>query len=89
MHGDYRSHILVQQIESGATVGANSCIHACIVHQGAQIGQRCVLLDGAVIGANSIIMPGSLVAPFKNVPPSQIWGGCPAKFLRDRYDKSY
>ena len=37
---------------------------------------------GVTIGAGSVIEPGSVVAPFTSVPPGQVWGGSPARYLR-------
>jgi acetyltransferase-like isoleucine patch superfamily enzyme len=46
------------------------------------IGTHVVILPGVTIGQGAIIAAGSVVN--KNVPPYQIWGGTPAKFLKDR-----
>ncbi len=45
------------------------------------IGMNTVILKGVHIGKNSIIAAGSVVV--KDVPANQIWGGNPAKFLRE------
>ena len=38
------------------------------------------------IGARTIIGAGSIVT--KNVPPNQIWAGNPAKFIKERQNKT-
>ena len=43
------------------------------------IGGNVIVMPGVVIGENSIIGASSLVN--KNVPPNEVWGGVPAKFL--------
>ncbi|GAB4405672.1 MAG: DapH/DapD/GlmU-related protein [Microscillaceae bacterium] len=45
------------------------------------LGMNTIVLKGVRIGENSIIAAGSIVV--KDVPPNQIWGGNPAKFLRE------
>lgn len=45
------------------------------------IGARSMILKGVTIGENSIIAAGSVVT--KSVPRNQIWGGNPAKFIRN------
>lgn len=45
------------------------------------IGARCIILKGVTIGKNSIVGAGSVVT--KNIPCNQIWGGNPAKFIRN------
>lgn len=44
------------------------------------IGAHSIILKGVEIGENSIIGSGSVVA--KSIPPNEIWGGNPAKFIR-------
>jgi acetyltransferase-like isoleucine patch superfamily enzyme len=46
------------------------------------IGAHAVILPGAAISDGSIIAAGSVVR--SSVPPCEIWGGVPAKKLRDR-----
>jgi maltose O-acetyltransferase len=45
------------------------------------VGANCVLLPGVTIGDNSLIAAGSVVS--HDVPPNEIWGGVPAKKLKD------
>ena len=45
------------------------------------IGARCIINKGVTIGARSIIAAGSVVAC--NIPSDQIWGGNPAKFIKE------
>lgn len=45
------------------------------------IGARSMILKGVTIGENSIIAAGSVVT--KSVPSDQVWGGNPAKFIRN------
>ncbi|WP_414617740.1 acyltransferase [Dyadobacter sp. 32] len=44
------------------------------------IGANCMILKGVTIGDRSVIGAGSLVN--KNIPPDEVWGGNPAKFIR-------
>ncbi|MEM8705071.1 MAG: acyltransferase [Actinomycetota bacterium] len=45
------------------------------------LGNRVIVHKGVTIGQDSVIAAGSIVT--KDVPPGQIWGGAPAKFIRD------
>lgn len=45
------------------------------------IGARSIITKGVSIGENSIIAAGSVVV--KDVPANQIWGGNPAKFIKE------
>lgn len=53
-----------------------------VVGDGVWIGARSVILDGVNIGNNSIVAAGSVVT--KNIPPLEIWGGTPAKKIKNR-----
>lgn len=46
------------------------------------IGSRSLIMKGVHIGDGAIIAAGSVVT--KDVPPYEIWGGNPAKFLKSR-----
>jgi len=45
------------------------------------VGANCVLLPGVTIGDNALIAAGSVVT--RDVPPNEIWGGVPARKLKD------
>lgn len=45
------------------------------------IGARCIIGKGIRIGEKSIIAAGSVVV--KDVPAGQLWGGNPAKFIKN------
>lgn len=51
------------------------------IKDGAFIGGHSIILKGVTIGKNSIIGAGSVVT--KSVPDNQIWGGNPAKFIKE------
>lgn len=46
------------------------------------IGANAIILKGVTIGTGAIIAAGSLVRT--DIPSYQIWGGVPARFLKDR-----
>lgn len=46
------------------------------------IGTAAIILQGVTIGDGSVIAAGAVVT--KNVPPYEVWGGVPAKFIRKR-----
>ncbi|WP_199269927.1 acyltransferase [Algibacter sp. L1A34] len=47
------------------------------------IGTNAIIIAGVTIGKGAIIAAGSVVN--KNVPDCEIWGGVPAKKIRDRF----
>ncbi|WP_262710533.1 acyltransferase [Dinghuibacter silviterrae] len=46
------------------------------------IGMDSIILKGVTIGSNVVVAAGSVVA--RDIPDNQIWGGNPAKFIRNR-----
>lgn len=50
--------------------------HHCWIGTGATVLQGVTIGDGAVIAAGAVVT--------KNVPPGEVWGGIPAKFIRKR-----
>lgn len=40
---------------------------------------RATILSGVEIGTNSIVGAGSLVT--RSIPPGEVWGGVPARFI--------
>ena len=63
-------HTPWEETRTGVTVGTN-----------VWVGANCVLLPGVTIGDNSLIAAGSVVS--RDVPPNEIWGGVPARKLKD------
>ena len=49
------------------------------------IGTAAIIMSGVTIGKGSIVAAGSVVT--KDIPPCEIWGGVPAKRIRDRFEK--
>ncbi|WP_289060982.1 acyltransferase [uncultured Zobellia sp.] len=55
----------------------------CIVEDDVWIGHGSTIIGGVKIGRGSIIAAGSVVT--KDVPPCEIYGGVPAKKIRERF----
>ena len=47
------------------------------------MGSGAIVLDGARLERESQVAAGALVAPGKVVPSGELWGGVPARKLRD------
>jgi putative colanic acid biosynthesis acetyltransferase WcaF len=53
------------------------------IRRGAWITTRCIVLQGVEVGENTVVTPGSVVQ--KSLPAEGIYGGNPAKFIRQRW----
>lgn len=65
------------------TIGHGAIIHACTIGDQAFIGMGAIILDEAVIEEKAMVAAGALVTPGKRVPTGQLWGGSPARYMRD------
>jgi acetyltransferase-like isoleucine patch superfamily enzyme len=55
-----------------------------IVEDDVWIGYGSIIIAGVIIGKGSVIAAGSVVT--KNIPPCEVWGGVPAKKIKDRFN---
>ncbi len=53
-----------------------------VVHDGCWIGAGSIILQGVSIGHKAVVAAGSVVT--KNIPPLEVWGGVPARFIKKR-----
>ncbi len=70
-------------IGSGVTVGHAAVLHGGTLEDGCLIGVRATVLDNAVVGKEALIAAGAVVLPDARVGPRELWGGVPARRLRD------
>jgi carbonic anhydrase/acetyltransferase-like protein (isoleucine patch superfamily) len=64
-------------------VGHNCIIHGCTLEDGSFVGMGATILDGAIVEGGAMVAAGALLTPNKRVPKGELWGGSPAKFLRN------
>lgn len=70
-------------IGDNVLVGHNCTIHGCRLEDGSFVGMGTTVLDGAVVESGAMVAAGALVTPGKRVIAGQLWGGSPARYLRD------
>jgi carbonic anhydrase/acetyltransferase-like protein (isoleucine patch superfamily) len=80
-------HTLYQRsttvIGDNVSVGHNVTIHGAEIKDNALIGMGSVVLDHAVVGEGAIVAAGSVVLGKTVIPPHTLWGGVPAKYIKD------
>ncbi|KAA6310365.1 Carnitine operon protein CaiE [termite gut metagenome] len=81
LHTLYQKSII--EIGDYVSIGHNVTIHGAKIEDYALIGMGATLLDHAVIGKGAIIAAGSLVLSNTIVEAGSIWGGIPAKFIKN------
>ena len=70
-------------IGNRVTAGHMCLLHACTIEDDAMIGMQATVMDRAVVEKGAMVAAGALVTPGKRVPAGELWGGSPAKKLRD------
>jgi len=75
------------EIGDGVIVGHGSILHGCTLEDECMVGLGCILYDGCVVEKHSILEAGSILTAGKRVGTRQLWGGNPAKFIREVTDK--
>ena len=76
-------------IGKGITIGHSALLHACTLEDGCFIGMHATVMDKAVVESGAMVASAALVAPNKRIPRGQIWGGNPAKFMRELTEKEF
>jgi carbonic anhydrase/acetyltransferase-like protein (isoleucine patch superfamily) len=70
-------------IGNDVTVGHMAVLHACTIEDEAFIGMMACVMDDAYVEKGAMVAAGALVTPGKRIPSGQLWGGSPAKFMRN------
>lgn len=80
-------HTLYQKstIEIGddVSIGHNVTIHGAKIRNFALIGMGAVVMDDAEVGEGAIVAAGSVVLSRTKIGPNELWGGAPAKFIKN------
>lgn len=70
-------------IGNNVVLGPGSLVHGGKLGDGCVVGANAQILDNASIGAGSALAPCAVLLEGATIPPGQLWGGAPAKYLRD------
>ena len=70
-------------IHDDVLIGHKCLLHACTIHSHALIGMGATVMDNVVVEESAMVAAGSLVTPGKVVGAGQLWGGSPARYMRD------
>jgi carbonic anhydrase/acetyltransferase-like protein (isoleucine patch superfamily) len=84
-------------IGKNVTIGANCNIHSCIIDDDCVVGDNCIIQQGARLERGCEILPNTVVVAGSLIPAGTVWGGNPAKFVRNlseqeqlsNYSRSY
>ncbi|GAB4818672.1 hypothetical protein N2152v2_005718 [Parachlorella kessleri] len=65
------------------TVGHRATLHGVTLEDEVLVGMASTLQHGVKVEKGAMVAAGAVVEPGTTIPAGQIWGGNPAKFLRD------
>jgi carbonic anhydrase/acetyltransferase-like protein (isoleucine patch superfamily) len=63
-------------------VEPGSVLRSCRLEGANIVGARSVLCEGSMMEFESVLAPGSVLPPARRVPAGELWGGNPARFIR-------
>lgn len=70
-------------IEEDALVGHMAMLHGCTIRTKSLVGLGSIVMDGCVIESHAMLAAGAMLTPGKTITSGQMWGGRPARFMRE------
>ncbi len=70
-------------IEEDSLIGHMAMLHGCTIRAKSLVGLGSIVMDGCVIESHAMLAAGAMLTPGKTIPTGQMWGGRPAKMMRE------
>ena len=70
-------------IGDDVSIGHMALIHGCTLEDQAFVGMHATVMDECVVESLGFVAAGALVTPGKRVKRGELWGGRPAKMIRE------
>lgn len=70
-------------IGSNVSIAHGAIVHGCTLGDNILVGMGAIIMDDAVVGADSVIAAGAIVLPGTVIEPGSIYGGIPARRIKD------
>src|SRR3546814_20867457 len=61
-------------------------LHGCTLQDRAFVGLGAIVMDGCIIEGDAMLAAGAMLTPGQSVLPRPLWGGSPARYMRDLDD---
>lgn len=81
IHCTYLKYNVV--IGNNVSIGHNAIVHGCVIDDNVLVGMGAIVMDNVKVGSNCIIAAGAVVLENTIIEPGSIYGGIPAKKLKD------
>ena len=79
VHSKYQGTYIGNDI----TIGHMALLHACNIHDKAFVGMGSIVLDQCTIETHGMLAGGAMLTPGKTVKAGELWGGRPARPMRE------
>ncbi len=70
-------------IGSNVSVAHAAVVHGCTLGDNVLIGMGAIVMDDAMVGSDSVVAAGAIVLPGTVIEPGTIYGGVPARRIKD------
>ena len=67
-------------------IGHMAMVHGCIIEDRGFVGLGAIAMNKAVIGSDAMLAAGAMLTETKVMGPRELWGGRPARKMRDLDD---
>ncbi|MBA4051105.1 MAG: gamma carbonic anhydrase family protein [Erythrobacter sp.] len=67
-------------------IGHMAMVHGCTIHDRGFVGLGAIVMNKAVIGSDAMLAAGAMLTEGKVMEPRELWGGRPARKMRDLDD---
>lgn len=68
-------------------IGHMAMVHGCTLHDRAFVGLGSIVMDGCAIESEGMLAAGAMLIPGKRIGARELWGGRPAKLMRQLTDR--
>ncbi|GGC28906.1 gamma carbonic anhydrase family protein [Novosphingobium marinum] len=69
-------------------IGHMAMVHGCTLEDRAFVGLGTIVMDDCRIETDAMLAAGAMLTPGKTIPARQLWGGRPARHMRDLTDEA-
>lgn len=73
-------------IGNDVLIGHMAMVHGCTIHDRGFVGLGAIVMNKAVIGSDAMLAAGAMLTEGKAMEPRTLWGGRPARFMRELDD---
>lgn len=70
-------------IADDVSIGHNVTLHGCHIKRLALIGMGAIVMDDVEVGEGALVAAGSVVLSRTKIGPNEMWGGAPARFIKN------